>query len=39
MEGNDVIVTSPFDQNQMGYGGTGGPGVSEAPRRNAIWDE
>ena len=40
MEGNDVIVTSPLDQNQMGYGGAGGSNVTEAPnRRNAIWDE
>ena len=38
MEGNDVITTS-LESNQMSYGGTGGPGVTEAPRRNAIWDE
>ena len=38
MEGNDVIATS--GDRQMGYGGTGGPNVTEAPnRRNAIWDE
>lgn len=38
MNETDVIATSP-GESQMGYAGPGGPGVTEAPRRNAIWDE
>ena len=39
MDGADVIVTSPKD-NQTSYGGRASSGDAEAPRhRGGIWDE